>query len=70
MTSDIVIQVNGETRHVTGGLSLNELLTSFDLRPEMIVVEHNGDIIRRDRYPSTTIMGGDTLELVHFVGGG
>lgn len=70
MTSDIVIQVNGEARKVSGGLSLNELLTSFELRPEMIVVEHNGDIIRRDRYLSTTIMDGDSLELVHFVGGG
>jgi thiamine biosynthesis protein ThiS len=65
-----MILVNGESRQVSGGLSLDSLLTSLDLRPEMIVVEHNGDIIRRDRYPFTRVEDGDMLELVHFVGGG
>jgi thiamine biosynthesis protein ThiS len=37
----------------------------------MIVVELNREILRdRDRFDSLTLRSGDTLELVHFVGGG
>jgi sulfur carrier protein len=68
--NDIEIQVNGERRQVRGGLSIEELLRSFDLQPRMVVVEHNGDILRRERYGNVTVGPGDALELVHFVGGG
>lgn len=66
----ITINVNGEAREVEAGMSLDDLLVSFDLRPAMIVVEHNGEILRRERYPEVRISSGDSLELVHFVGGG
>ena len=70
MTDDISIQVNGEPKRVPEGLSVEELLRTFDLQPRMIVVEHNGDILRRERYDQVRIAPGDALELVHFVGGG
>lgn len=70
MTSLIDIQVNGEGRTVPPNLTIQDLLFSFDLHPRMIVVEHNGDILRRERYPEVRVAGGDRLELVHFVGGG
>jgi thiamine biosynthesis protein ThiS len=34
------------------------------------VVEHNHNIITRQRLAETTLNDGDTLEVVHFVGGG
>lgn len=70
MSNSIQIQVNGETRSVTGGVTVEELLRSFDLQPRMIVVEHNGDILRRERYGEIRVEPGDAFELVHFVGGG
>jgi len=36
----------------------------------MVVVELNRDILERDSYRDFTVSAGDTLELVHFVGGG
>ena len=66
----IHIQVNGEPREVADGLNIEELLRSLDLQPRMIVVEHNGDILRRERYPEVRVGAGDSLELVQFVGGG
>jgi thiamine biosynthesis protein ThiS len=66
----IDINVNGELRAVASGLSIAELLRSLDLHPGMVVVEHNGEIIRRERYDDIPVAQGDTLELVHFVGGG
>ncbi|MEX2584000.1 MAG: sulfur carrier protein ThiS [Gemmatimonadota bacterium] len=70
MEHNIEIQVNGESRHVRGGLNVEELLRSLELQPRMIVVEHNGDILRRERYSDVRVAPGDALELVHFVGGG
>lgn len=66
----IEIHLNGEPRNVPEGLSIEELLRRFDLQPRMIVVEHNGDILRRERYGEVRVGPGDALELVHFVGGG
>ncbi len=70
MTNHIDILVNGEGRAVPSDLSLEDLLFSFDLHPRMIVVEHNGDIIRREKYGEVRVANGDQVELVHFVGGG
>jgi sulfur carrier protein len=36
----------------------------------MVVVELNRDILDRERYSDVGVSDGDTLELVHFVGGG
>ncbi len=70
MSRQIRVSVNGEGREIPEGLTVHDLLISFDLRPAMVVVEHNGDILRRDRYTDVQVGSGDALELVHFVGGG
>lgn len=70
-TTDMVqVHLNGKPREVTGGQTVNELLESLDLKPGMVVVELNREILERDRYDEFTIGEGDTIELVHFVGGG
>lgn len=70
MTSEIQIRLNGESRDVPGGLSVLKLLETLELEPALIVVEHNGEILRQERYPEAQVEAGDSLELVHFVGGG
>lgn len=63
--------INGSTRTVADGTTVAQLLTTLALDPRMIVVELNREILRdRDRFDSLTLRSGDTLELVHFVGGG
>ena len=57
-------------RRLPGGQNIEGLLQSLELQPRLIVVEHNGDILRRERYPEVQVADGDALELVHFVGGG
>lgn len=66
----ISIAVNGEPRQVPTGLSVDALLRHLELQPRLVVVEHNGDILRRERYDAVPVSAGDSLELVHFVGGG
>ena len=66
----IEVRINGEPRSVPPNATIEELLRGLDLQPKLVVVEHNGDILRRDRYTEVRVAPGDALELVHFVGGG
>ncbi len=70
MTASIKITVNGDTREFDSKSSLNDLLRVLDLDPGMVVVEHNRSIVRRPQLAATPLEDGDSVELVHFVGGG
>ena len=67
---NIQVQVNGKEREVQSGLSVHELVESFDLNPLLIVVELNREILSRDQFKDVQVSEGDAVELVHFVGGG
>ncbi len=66
----IQVHVNGKEREVRSGLSIHELVESFDLNPLLIVVELNREILSRDQFKGIQVSEGDAVELVHFVGGG
>jgi thiamine biosynthesis protein ThiS len=67
----LALLVNGAERTAPVGSTLADLLHSLDLDPRLVVVEHNGVILRdRTSYDRQPLDGGDVLELVHFVGGG
>lgn len=70
VAAEITVRVNGDERAVPAGLSVAGLLEHLGLSPRMVVVEHNGDILRRDALADASVREGDQLELVHFVGGG
>jgi thiamine biosynthesis protein ThiS len=70
MTATIDVLVNGEPRAVPHGASLLELLQELQLDPRSVVVEHNRAIVRRPDLAETRVVAGDSIELVHFVGGG
>ena len=64
------VKINGEDHEIDDGLTLAALLESLQIRPGRVVVERNRDIVPRDSYNATLLNDGDTLEIVHFVGGG
>jgi sulfur carrier protein len=64
------IRLNGKERQVRSGHTVRSLLRELELEPAMIVVELNRDILERDSYADVSVREGDTIELVHFVGGG
>ncbi len=66
----VTARVNGEQREIPRGISVKELIESFDLTPALVVVELNGEIVSRQEYGDTPVGEGDRVELVHFVGGG
>ena len=68
--SAIDIILNGEQRSVPGPSSLADLLQYLELDPRTVVVELNRSIVRRANLSSTRLSPGDSVGLVHFVGGG
>ena len=64
------VTVNGEAREVAPGTSVSALLSELGLHPRLIVVEYNREILDRTSFDTTEVRAGDSLELVHFVGGG
>ncbi len=68
-----VLTVNGETREYGEADfpgTVEALAQSLGLDPTGIVAEVNGDIVRREDIACHALAGGDTVELVRFVGGG
>ena len=70
MSVEIEVRLNGKARRVAAGLTVGGLLDSLDLKRELVVVELNREILRREQYGEVPVHAGDTVELVHFVGGG
>ena len=68
--TDLRIVVNGDERRVPSPASLLDLLAHLGLDPRTVVVELNREIVRRPRLGETSLSEGDSVELVHFVGGG
>jgi thiazole synthase len=72
MTVDgtIGIRVNGEHRRISAGLSLAQLADALGLDPKKVAVERNLEVVPRSTLSEVTVLDGDELEIVHFVGGG
>jgi len=70
--SDAVsITVNGADRRIPSGWTLADLLSSLGLDARTVVIERNGTILRdRAGFASIELGRDDTIEIVHFVGGG
>lgn len=67
---EIRLTVNGKERSFLSRTSVADLLRRLDLTPGTVVVERNREIVPRECYDDVTLEEGDSLELVHFVGGG
>lgn len=64
------LKVNGELAEVSEGTTVAQLVEQHKLKPELVVVELNLNILKRDQLASTALKEGDQVEIVHFVGGG
>jgi thiamine biosynthesis protein ThiS len=65
-----VVTLNGDPHAIPPGSSVADLLATIGLDPRKIAVERNEAIVPRSRYAATRLEQGDSLEIVHFIGGG
>ena len=64
------ICVNGTQREVPNGTTVEQLIELFQLKKKSVVMELNRQVVDRNRYSATALQDSDTVEIVHFVGGG
>ena len=69
----LTLVLNGQRRTFANLMqpsNLDHLIDELALKGDRVAVEHNGEIVPRAEWPRTSLMEGDRLEVVHFVGGG
>jgi sulfur carrier protein len=69
-TKTILIVLNGESRAVPQGLTVDKLLSWLEMDPSRVAVELNREIVRKAAWTATEIQDGAQVEVVWFVGGG
>jgi len=63
--------VNGEDGDFNSGLTVSRLLIEKEIKmPEMVSVEINGQILKRNEFDQRTLEEGDKVEFLYFMGGG
>ncbi len=67
---EIEISVNGDGVRLPLPATVASLLEQMELQGDRVAVERNRAIVSRAQWESTALESGDTLEIVHFVGGG
>ena len=69
MSASTII-ANGQKVEATLPCSLEHFLTSQDILPRSVVVEHNGEAVAPSEFSSRQVKAGDRLEIVKIVAGG
>ena len=66
------LKLNGNDKEIDkDSLTVSELLKLENVdMPDMVTVEHNGEILDRDLFDTTNVNDGDALEFLYFMGGG
>jgi thiamine biosynthesis protein ThiS len=64
------LKVNGQEVQLEAGMHLDNLLTFYKLKKDMVVVEHNRAVPPKEAYARTFLQDGDQIEIVKFLGGG
>ena len=64
------VTINGEKENVEDGISLLALIEGRGLDPQAVVAELNLGIVPTGSFADVRLNPGDSLELLHFVGGG
>lgn len=64
------IKINGETKNIEEGESIQSLVEQLALASDRLAIELNSEVVRRADWSSVSLKEGDRVEIVHFVGGG
>ncbi|MDH5473114.1 MAG: sulfur carrier protein ThiS [Gammaproteobacteria bacterium] len=64
------ITLNGEKKSLDDGTHLSQLIEQLGIEGKRIAIELNREIIPKSEHASYEIKDGDTIEIVHAIGGG
>ncbi len=66
----VKVSLNGEHKEVADGACVADLIEQLTLGTKRLAVELNGEVLRKESWPERVLSDGDSIEIVHFVGGG
>ena len=66
----MTISLNGQEADARGATTVAELVTSYELPPQSVLIEHNGLALHRREWAERTLAQGDRVEFVRVVAGG
>jgi thiamine biosynthesis protein ThiS len=66
----IKVFINGKQEEFGKEVTISELLEIKKIRKEVVTVEYNEEIIKREDYDKIKLKDNDKIELVFFMGGG
>ena len=64
------ITANGKPMTIDLPCRIADFIERQGLKPQMVIVEHNGEPLRRDQFGGMELKDGDKLEVVRIVAGG
>ncbi len=64
------MKCSGKEIHLEAPVTVRAFLLEQGYQPERVAVERNGQIVRRADFDKELLREEDTVEIVHFVGGG
>jgi len=66
----MTIYLNGKKDDIEDNMSISKLLKFRNIRPEVVTVELNEEIVEKDKYQAILLKPEDKLEFVYYMGGG
>jgi thiamine biosynthesis protein ThiS len=66
----ISLTINGRGVELAAPMTIRELLAAKGLHEKIVVVEHNREIVPRERYDDVVVGAEDNLEIVQMMAGG
>ena len=70
MNSSTMVWLNGAQESLGKGQTIASLLLAKKINPASVVVELNTEIVQKEAYGTTVLKNSDSVEVLHFVGGG
>ena len=65
-----MIVVNGEKMDWTPGMTVRDILRVRNYIFRMIVVQINGELVKRGTYDEAVVPDGATVDVIHMISGG
>ncbi|MDC1032827.1 sulfur carrier protein ThiS [Candidatus Pelagibacter sp.] len=66
----IKIKINGKIKSIDQGYNLYNLINNLNIPIKKVAIELNKEIINKKMINKIKLKNNDTIEIVHFIGGG
>lgn len=66
----IKIELNGKPQEIASGQSVSDILMKWKIKPELVTVEVNEEIIQKLEYDTVIVKANDKVNFVFYMGGG